>query len=179
MSGVRRVITGVNGSPGSVRALRYAAEVASAHGAALVPVLAWVPPGGELADRRYPSAYLRDIWRGAAAKRLTEAVDLAFGGACLDIAVRPAVLRGEAGRVLVAAASDPGDLLVVGTGRRGPVERLLSGRVARFCLAHAACPVVAVPPSGLAEAAHGIRGWALRHRSLTPDDAHLHAAQRS
>ena len=80
VSGVRRVITGVSGSPGSLRALRYAAEVAQVRGALLIPVLAWVPPGGDLADRRCPSAYLRETWRAAAVERLTETIDLAFGG---------------------------------------------------------------------------------------------------
>jgi nucleotide-binding universal stress UspA family protein len=174
--GVRRVITGVNGSPGSVRALRYAADTARIHGAALVPVLAWVPPGGDMADRRYPSAHLRQVWRAAAAERLSEAVELAFGGDPGDIVLQQVVLRGDAGRVLVSAASEAGDLLVVGTGRRGPIERMMSGKVARFCLAHAGCPVIAVPPSGLEEVAHGLRGWALRHRSLTPEDARLRSA---
>lgn len=175
MSGVRRVITGVSGSPGSLRALRYAAEAARTHDAVLIPALAWVPPGGDLADRRCPSPYLRATWQAAAVEQLNEAIELGLGGLPFDIDLRPAVLRGEPGRVLVIAASEPGDLLVVGTGRRGPVERLLSGRVARFCLAHATCPVVAVPPADLAQASRGLRGWALRHRSNAPQDA-LHAA---
>jgi hypothetical protein len=44
------VVAGVSGSPGSVHALRYAADLARRHGTALVPVLAWVPPGGDLAS---------------------------------------------------------------------------------------------------------------------------------
>jgi nucleotide-binding universal stress UspA family protein len=158
--------------------------VARVHGVALVPVLAWVPPGGDLADRRYPSAYLRKIWRDEAEQRLADAVDLAFGGAPAEVTLQPAVLRGEAGRVLVAAAIDPGDLLVVGAGRRGVIRRLaggmpggFAGGVAGFCLGHAVCPVVAVPPSDLAVASRGLRGWALRHRSLTPEAAHPHAAE--
>ncbi|MGH3394310.1 MAG: universal stress protein, partial [Streptosporangiaceae bacterium] len=114
MSGVRRVITGVSGSPGSLRALRYAAEVAQVRGALLIPVLAWVPPGGDLADRRCPSTYLRETWRAAAVERLTETIDLAFGGAPDDIVMRTAVLRGEPRLVLVTAACEPGDLIVVG-----------------------------------------------------------------
>jgi Universal stress protein family len=54
VSGVRRVVVGASGSPGSLRALRYAQELARAHNATLIPVLAWVPPGGDLADRRSP-----------------------------------------------------------------------------------------------------------------------------
>ena len=170
MSGVRRVITGVSGSPGSLRALRYAAEVAQVRGALLIPVLAWVPPGGDLADRRCPSAYLRETWRAAAVERLTETIDLAFGGQPDDIVMRTAVLRGEPGPVLVTAACEPGDLIVVGAGRRGPLERVIGGRVARYCVAHASCPVIAVPPAELEQASRGFRGWALRHRTVAPED---------
>jgi nucleotide-binding universal stress UspA family protein len=166
-----RVITGVSGSPGSLRALRFAAELARARDDVLVPVLAWLPPGGDLADRRYPSARLREIWRSAAAERLDLAIGLALGGAPDDVALEPLVLRGEAGAVLVANAVEPGDVLVVGAGGRGRLRRLLRGGVARFCLAHADCPVIAIPPAGLAQASRGIRGWALRHRSLTPEAA--------
>jgi len=166
---------GVSGSPGSLRALRYAAEVAQLRYALLVPVIAWVPPGGDLADRRSPSPYLRATWKEAAATRLTESIDLAFGGPPDDVVMQPAVLRGETGPVLVCAASEPGDLIVIGTGRRGPVERVIGSHVARYCLARAACPVVAVPPAELEQASRGFRGWAFRHRALTPDAA-LHAA---
>jgi nucleotide-binding universal stress UspA family protein len=171
-----RVITGVSGSPGSLRALRFAAEVAGMSGAPLIPVLAWTPPGGELADRRCPSAYLRKIWSDAAARQLGDALDLAFGGRPDNVEVRPAVVRGPAGAVLVGVAAGPGDLLVVGAGGRGPVRRWRSGRVARFCLAKAACPVIAVPESELAAATRGLRGWASRRRSLTPEAAALGAS---
>lgn len=179
MQGVRRIITGVSGSPGSLRALRYAADLARANGAGLVPVLAWLPPGGEVADRRFPSVSLREAWRTAAARRLDEAIELALGEATPEIALCPAVLRGEAKRVLVKAACEPGDVLVVGTGSPGRGARLMgAGAVSRYCLRHASCPVTTVPPSELAVASSGLRGWALRHRSLTPDDPHLDAAQR-
>ncbi len=176
MQGARRIITGVTGSPGSVRALRYAAELAGLYRAPLVPVLAWTPPGGELADRRYPSGYLRRVWRRAAAQQLADAVQLAFGGAGPEVPIQPVVLRGDPGRVLVAAVQ-AGDVLVVGAGRRGRL-RLARGKVARFCQAHASCPVIAVPPAELAGAASGIRGWALRHRGLTPRAAGVPAAGR-
>lgn len=170
MSGPRRIIVGTSGSPGSLQALRYAAELAREDDATLIPVLAWLPPGGEMAERRYPSGYLRQIWKDAAWLELWTALDSAWGGiAPVGRPAEPLVLRGQPGAVLVAVASQPGDLLVVGTGRRGPVRRLFSGRVSRYCLAHATCPVAAVPPSGLDQAAgHGLRGWAFRHRALSP-----------
>ena len=168
MHGARRIIIGTSGTPGSLQALRYAAAIARDSDATLVPVLAWLPPGGDLADRRQPSGYLRQVWRDAAWLRMWSALELAWGG--ISPAGRPAeprVLRGEPGEVLVAAACEPDDLLVVGAGRRGAVRHAISSRVSRYCLAHAACPVVAVPPADLDHAAgRGLRGWAFRHRAL-------------
>src|SRR4029077_13160332 len=46
-----------------------------------------------------------------------------------------------------------GARLVVGAGRRGPSGRLRHGRVSRYCLAHASCPVIAVPSPALNRAA--------------------------
>ncbi|MGW2305461.1 universal stress protein [Streptomyces sp. NPDC001809] len=42
-----------------------------------------------------------------------------------------------------------GDLLVIGAGRRDGLRRLIFPSVVRHCVAHAACPVLAVPPSPL------------------------------
>jgi nucleotide-binding universal stress UspA family protein len=119
VSGVRRVIAGVSGSPGSLHALRYAAGLARLHDAGLVSVLAWTPPGGELADRRQPSATLRKLWADSARQRLDSAVGLALGGAPPDLHFDARAVRGEAGPSLVNIACVPGDLLVVGAGRRG------------------------------------------------------------
>lgn len=175
MSRVRRVFAGVNGSPGSLQALRYAAGLARVHDSALIPVLVWTPPGGELADRRGPSLYLRQVWKDAAWERLWYALDLAFGGAPAGVPVEPMVVRGEAGSVLVRVADSDDDLLVVGAGRRGVYSRIAACRVSRYCLAHATCPVVAVPPSALAQMGRGLRGWAFRHRHLSLDRASLPA----
>lgn len=172
---VRRVVVGVSGSAGSLQALRYAAELARNDKAMLVPVLAWIPPGGELADRRSPCPTLRAIWKQAAWDRLWAAVDLAIGGPPADLGFSPEVVRGEAGRVLTEEAARLGDVLVVGAGRRGALRRLLACKVSRYCLAHAVCPTIAVPPTQLAAHAHGMHGWMLRHR-IHPEDADLHAA---
>ena len=168
MSSFCRVITGVSGSPRNLHALRYAAALARGQGAPLIPVLAWVPPGGDVADRRHPSGYLRRIWAEDAGRRLREALDAAFGGLPDDVATEPMAVRGEAGPVLVRAAIRPGDLLVIGTGRHGTVGRLFSGKVSRYCLAHACCPVLTVPPTALElEAGHGLHRWTFRHSGLT------------
>jgi nucleotide-binding universal stress UspA family protein len=175
VAAVRRIVVGVHGSLGSLQALRYAAEEARARKVPLVPVIAWIPPGGEMAERRAPSAYLRRIWGEAAGKRLLDAFEAGLGGVPDDIEVEPCVERGETGPVLVDIAGQPGDLLVIGTGRRSLVGRALRKSVGRYCLAHAKCPVLAVPPSALMdEMGHGFRSWSLRgRRVLSPDISEL------
>jgi hypothetical protein len=75
----------------------------------------------------------------------------------------------------VDVANQPGDLLVIGTGRRSLVGRALRKSVGRYCLAHAKCPVLAVPPSALMdEVGRGFRPWPLRRRrALVPDISEL------
>ena len=51
----------------------------------LVAVTAWVPPGGDLAERRNSSPYLRKIWRDAAWKQLWAAFDAGLGGVPVPI----------------------------------------------------------------------------------------------
>ena len=175
MAAVRRIVVGVHGSLGSLQALRWAAEEARARQVPLVAVIAWVPPGGDLSERSHPSPYLRRVWRDAAGQRLAAAFDAGLGGMPSDVRVQSCVERGETGPVLVDIADQPGDLLVIGTGRRSLVGRALRKSVGRYCLAHATCPVLAVPPSALMdEVGRGFRPWPLRRRrALVPDISEL------
>ncbi len=124
-----------------------------------------------MAERSHPSPYLRQVWHEAACTRLSEAFDDGLGGVPDGLEVRARVERGDAGQVLVDVADQPGDLLVIGSGRRHPVGRALHRSVGRYCLAHAKCPVLAVPPSALMdEMRHGLLPWSLRGRHvLVPD----------
>jgi nucleotide-binding universal stress UspA family protein len=122
VSSVRRVIVGASGSPSSLQVLRYAQHLACDLGATLVPVLAWLPPDGDLADRRTPCEELRRLWAQDARERLQDALSLAWGELPADLPVRPVILRGRPGPVLVNAACRPGDPLLAGpaTGSPGP-----------------------------------------------------------
>lgn len=167
MSAICRLIIGVSGSPRNLPAVRYAATLARNHGATLSLVLAWAPPCGEFLDQRFPSPDLAQEWEAIARQHLHDAIDRALGGVSADSGAELVVVRGDAGRVLVQAAGQPGDLLVVGTGRRGAAGRLAGGRISRYCLSHASCPVLAVPPAPLElAAARGLHRWAFRHRAL-------------
>lgn len=145
---VGRVVVGVHGTPGSLQALRFAVGHARAFGATLIPVIAWEPPGGESAGRRYPP-FLTEEWAEAAEQRLLTAFDEALGGAPQDLEVEPRVVRGRAGRVLVALADRDNDLLILGESHCGRLHRAWYGCAPRYCLAHAHCAVTLIPSSDL------------------------------
>lgn len=166
-----RLVVGTSGSARSLPALRYAHGLARRNDVRLTVVHAWVPPGGDLSERRYPSAYLRRMWTDAAWQRLGDALAAAWGGIASDLDITPVVIRGEPGPVLVDFADSGDDLLVIGAGRRGPLTWMWHGQVSRYCLSHARCPVLAVPPPAARELGLRRAGWALRHREITLDRA--------
>lgn len=170
MSGVGRVIVGSSGSPGSLNALRYAEVTARAHGAVLIPAMAWEMPGGNKADLIQQSSYLREEWRKLACQRFTEALIAVWGQVPDDPWIQPCLERGPAGWVLVSLADRPDDLLVVGARRRSTLGRMVFSRVGRYCLARARCPVLAVPPPAPArELGRSRLSWIFWHRTLTPE----------
>ena len=71
----------------------------------LLAVTAWIPPGGDLAERRHSSPYLRKIWREAAWERLWAAFDAGLGGLPADLHVEPQAVRGDTGPVLAVPPS--------------------------------------------------------------------------
>jgi nucleotide-binding universal stress UspA family protein len=165
MPGARRIVAGASGSPGSVHALRHAADLARHHDATLIPLLAWMAPGGNLDERKDLCPELRQLWEDQAWQRLWDTLGTAFGGLPAGIHAQPVVLRGKPGKALTLVARQPGDLLVIGAGHQSPLRRLGCSSVSRYCLAHAHCPVLAIPsPALVEEAGHGLRGWAFRHR---------------
>ncbi|MET9609718.1 universal stress protein [Streptomyces sp. NPDC006512] len=159
-----RVVVGVTGTPGSLTALHRAAAEARARGAELRVVLAWQAPGGGLGSRGGSGVPAPADCRAAAVERLREVLDGAFGAAPPGVTLTGYTVRGTPGAVLVDVARDAEDLLVIGTGPRVPLRRLVRPSVARYCLAHAACPVLVVPPSPLEaelDAVHRRNFWRL------------------
>ncbi|MEU6201850.1 universal stress protein [Streptomyces sp. NPDC047061] len=153
-----RLVVGVSGSPGSLTALVRAADEARRRGVELWPVHAWIPPGGDLAARRSPAAALMvPQWEQLARERLLKALRDVFGDTGSGLPGQALVARGAPGPALVQIADREDDVIVVGAGRRGRLRRGLRPSVGRYCLAHAGCPVLGVPPSPLQaalEAAH-------------------------
>ncbi|MBR7834628.1 universal stress protein [Actinospica durhamensis] len=143
---VGRVIVGVDGSPGSLEALRFACAQADVLGAVLVPVLAWQVPGDDRPGRRAAGPAYLDALRELAEQDLRDAFEQGLGGPPRHVSLEPWVIRGPAGPTLVESANRLNDLLVVGAGRRGRLRHPLHAGTARYCLVHAVCPVIAVPP---------------------------------
>lgn len=139
--GARRVVVGVDGSPGSRSALRWAAEAARRHGCPLVPVRAWlltdlpaaIPMGPPPASTQYDTAvqsWLQD-----------EVVEVLGGEGAGD--VRCAAVYGAPARVLLEQAGAD-DLLVVGARGHGGFAELLLGSVATQCSQHSRGTVTVV-----------------------------------
>jgi nucleotide-binding universal stress UspA family protein len=84
-----QVIVGASGSPGSLQARRHAQHLARDYDATLVPVLAWLPPCGDLADRRTPREELRRLWAQDARQQLQDTLTLPWGTPPADLPVRP------------------------------------------------------------------------------------------
>ncbi|MFG2885453.1 universal stress protein [Streptomyces sp. NPDC048297] len=175
-----RVVVGVSGSLGSLTALTRAAEEARGRGAELWPVLASEPPGGDLAARRSPAASVMvEEWERLARERLVTALGEVFGGAGSGLRGRALIARGAPGHALVALADRDDDILVVGAGRRDLLHRTLLPSVGRYCLTHAGCPVLAIPPSPLQAdltSLHRRNTWGLR-LNTTHLQRELHTAR--
>ncbi|MET8029944.1 universal stress protein [Streptomyces avermitilis] len=150
-----RVVVGLSGSLNSLTALHRAATEARLTGRKLLAVLAYGPRTG--ARYPYQPASLTEQSRHGAVEQLITALEGAFGASGDDLPVEGLVLRGRPGPILLDVAHRADDILVVGAGHRGWLSRALMPSVARYCLAHAACPVLAVPPSPLQRDLEAIR----------------------
>ncbi|WP_051811966.1 universal stress protein [Kitasatospora sp. MBT63] len=165
----RRIVVGVGGSLGSLAALHRAVAEAARTDAEVLAVLAWAPQGGEHGYRLAPCPPLLSLWRDAAAHRLAQALDDAFGGMPAGVRLTAEAVRGDTGGVLVRTADRAGDLLVVGAGG-GLLHRGLRPSVTAYCVRRALCPVLTVPRPALQQDLAELHRRGRRH--LGPDGWH-------
>jgi nucleotide-binding universal stress UspA family protein len=138
MTSVPVIVVGVDGSPSSQRAVRWASQQAKLTGATLRAVSSWrwpnyitiVPPGVDLA--------------GDTRRTLDEVLEVALAGS-EDLSVTRHVIEGPPGPALLTQAQDA-TLLVVGAQGRAAFPGMLLGSVAEYCVRHGSCPVVVVRP---------------------------------
>lgn len=138
----RPVVVGVDDSPGSVAALRFALREAVLRAAPLRVVHAWtVPALGEAAGM---VPLLLDDLRREEQAVLDRAIEQATEGADPGVELQRVLVEDPPGRALVEASRDA-QLVVVGSRGRGGFAGLLLGSVSQQVAHHAPCPVVIVP----------------------------------
>ena len=137
--GAGTVVVGIDASPHSGHALRWALEQARLTAASVRAVTCWEwPPSLGMTG----SVDL-DL-AGAAREAAQRVVDEVLSEVPDAAPVHLQVIEGYPGQVLVEEAA-AADLLVVGSRGRGALGRMLLGSVGLHCASHAPCPVVIVP----------------------------------
>ena len=131
-----RIVVGVDGSPDSKQALRWAVAQAERTDADVEAVTAWEVP---LTVLLLPTATEQD-YADRAAGVLAETLDEVLGDEP-PVRVHARTMEGRAAQVLTRQAREA-DLLVVGTHGRGELPGMHLGSVASYCVHHAPCPVV-------------------------------------
>jgi nucleotide-binding universal stress UspA family protein len=149
-----RVIVGVDGSLGSLGAIRQAVRHARQRNAELCAVS--IVPQEHPWIGLTPPAWIGsmpfgDGGRAGSREQIETAFQDALGGLPSDLQIRCVVITGAAiGPALVDFASRDDDLLVVGIGWHGRWRRWWLPSVSAYCVRHSRCPVLTVPPTGLA-----------------------------
>ena len=138
-----RIVAGVDGSPSSMSALRWAVRQAGLTGAAVDAVIAWSYPASAGGYGWAPTGMEGSFdFKETAEKTLTDAISSTIDpGSAVE--VRRLVAEGLPAQVLLDA-SDGADLLVVGSRGHGGFTEALLGSVSQHCVHHAHCPVVVI-----------------------------------
>ena len=139
------VVVGVDGSRGSVAAIRLAAREARYRSAPLLAVMAYSGEStlGAPAPGRWPPC--GPPRTSASSSRSLSATSSGTRSAIRQARWSTAWSREIAGRALVEAARTAGaELIVLSTRGEGGVSLLL-GAVSQYVLRHAPCPVLVVP----------------------------------
>ncbi|WNV84795.1 universal stress protein [Umezawaea sp. Da 62-37] len=153
------IVVGVDGSPASRTALRWALNEAKRSGAAVEATMAWqhesefvpavslgVHPYAEVLPQQHhhPARVLHDLVTEIRAE-LPDAPEIA-----------EVTITGDASTALLRASRQAA-LLVVGRHAHGPLTEALLGSVTTDCIRHAACPVVVIPPGVTTRSADAVR----------------------
>jgi nucleotide-binding universal stress UspA family protein len=146
------IVVGLDGSEGSLEAMRFALEEARVRGARVRAVHAWQAPLFQAAPDPFllevPSMSadpnMLELVETGAGRLLDDAIDKATGGKDPGVEIERLVVDGAAAASLIETA-EGADLLVVGTRGHGGFRGLLLGSVSQQCVHHAPCPIVIVP----------------------------------
>jgi len=135
------IVVGVDGSPASRAALRWAVEEGRLRGATVDVVHAWQYPGPIYFSESV--ALTPEDLRAASEHVLTEVLqELGDGG----VDVTSSLERGHPVEVM-AKRSERASLVVVGSRGHGTVASMVLGSVSHGVLQHSQCPTVVVHPA--------------------------------
>ena len=133
------IVVGVDGSPSSKAALRWALDQARLTKARLRAVIAW-----EVTPYTGWGVLAHEDFGAAAGQLLSESVRETLGfDPPLDVEVVETVRPGHPAQVLIDESAH-GALLVVGSRGHGGFAGTLLGSVSQLCVQHAHCPVLVV-----------------------------------
>ena len=135
-----RIVVGVDGSPHSEAALRWALDEATARGGSVSAVFCWQIPFLSI-----PGAFDRGELEQTYKNYVNEIVSTVAPSPAVPLAT--VVAEGDPAESLIIAAAQA-ELLVVGTRGRSPFAGLVLGSVSQRCAAAARCPVVLVKAGG-------------------------------
>ena len=131
-----RIVVGVDGSPHSQAALRWAVELAEARQGELTTVLSWQVPFVSI-----PMAFDRGQLEQEYKQYLVDVVSSVIPSP--PVPLQNVVAEGDPAEALLIASQDA-DLLVLGTRGRSTFAGMVLGAVSQRCAAAARCPVVLV-----------------------------------
>lgn len=136
-----RIVVGIDGSPHSRRALRWAVEEAALRGARVEAIMTWHEPylDGTWA---LPVSVDLDGLEKSYRTLLDEIVDGTDARALSEPIERILIRGGAAGCLLDAATG--ADMVVVGSRGHGGFMGLILGSVSHQVASHATCPVVII-----------------------------------
>ncbi len=136
------IVVGIDGSPESRKALKFAVNEARVRGDRLRAISVWQCEPSLLTyhDTGFD---VHDKDRLAEAQTAAQAeLDTVLAGATVP-ATELLVCEGDAAQVLIEESREA-DMLVVGSRGRGGVAGALLGSVSQGCASHAQCPVTVV-----------------------------------
>jgi nucleotide-binding universal stress UspA family protein len=146
-NGAPRIVVGVDGSPSSRTALRWAVGQANLTNGTVDAVMAWEIPM-VLQSYGFAPIYVEETgdFEAAAKERMEEVLRAELDPADSQ-RVSSRVINGHPAQVLLAVAAGA-DLLVVGSRGHGEFAEALLGSVSQNCVHHAPCPVLIMRGEG-------------------------------
>jgi nucleotide-binding universal stress UspA family protein len=132
-----RIVAGIDGSPASIHALRWALGYAALTGSATEVIVAWDRPASLGGSLRVPG----DCEPAVSAEQVLDDLIEQLRTEFPDQPIEGRVVQGQAAPLLVEA-SKGADLLVVGSRGHGEFVGMLIGSVSECCATNAHCPVL-------------------------------------